>query len=383
MATTTFFNFGNPLLLSSASTSAWSGTNSPNWADSGNFSGSTFVNSTGVSATPVSFGDKAADGVTEAQNTNVTVPAGGVTPFSVTFNNNSLTYSFSGGAIGGTAPVTLNGSGVVNFTVANTYSGATTINSGTLRANNGTTGSATGTSNITVAGGTLGGNGTITGTVDVTASGTITAGADANHIGTLSTSDESWASGGTYSPKVDGTSASADLISIGGGTGSLTLPASGAFNVSVQSDGTALTSTPETWTLATFGTAPNFVGTLPTTQGASVTVNSSQFALSTTRPRRAACGLHARGHGLEQRSLRPGTQLRLQRHPGTRHRDADSRRSGSDAPGPAASPEAGLPRIPKLMPQELRAHAIFSPPRPPLADAFVFPGEGLVYDVRR
>jgi autotransporter-associated beta strand protein len=241
-ASTTFFSYGNPLLLSTASTLVWSGQTSASWTDTNNFSGSTFTNATGVNATPVSFGDLAADGVTAVQNNNapLTIPTGGVTPFSVTFSNNSSTYTFTAAdanGIAGTTPVTVNGSGTVNFNSANTYSGATTINSGTLRANNGTTGSATGKSNITVAGGTLGGNGTITGTVFVS-SGKITAGVDSNHAGTLNTSDETWSSGITDTVKFN------DLGSGGTGTagtnwdlinmGELNVPSSPSSPITIQ-----------------------------------------------------------------------------------------------------------------------------------------------------
>ena len=110
-----------------------------------------------------------------------------------------------------------------------TYAGGTVVSAGVLRANNGATGSATGTGDVTVnAGGTFGGNGTITGAVTVNAGGTITAGADAGTPGTLRTGDQTWA-GGKYLWKTLASSGTAgttwDLLSIGA------LSASSGFTV--------------------------------------------------------------------------------------------------------------------------------------------------------
>ena len=255
VATTSYFNFGNPLLLSTASTAAWTGTNGGTWTTSGNFNGSGYTNATGLSATPVSFGD----GVTTS---TVSIPGGGVTPFSVAFSNSTATtYSFSGAdstGISGTTPVTLNGTGTVKFTSPNTYSGITTINAGTLRANNGATGSATGTSNIYVnSGGMLGGTGNVSGTVGLASGGNITAGVDATHAGSLITGQEYWGAGSSYTWKIN------DLPSPSTGTAgtnwdlltmnALIVPVSPAspITISLQSAGGA---TP------TLGTAANNFG---------------------------------------------------------------------------------------------------------------------------
>ncbi len=76
---------------------------------------------------------------TAAGNTNpILITAGGVQPLAVYFNNNLLTYSFAGGAIGGAATtVNINDGGLVIFDNANTYGGQTTITSGTLQLGNG------------------------------------------------------------------------------------------------------------------------------------------------------------------------------------------------------------------------------------------------------
>ena len=62
------------------------------------------------------------------------------------------------------------GNGSLTLKSANTDSGATTVNSGKLSVNN-TTGSATGTGPVEVAGGKLGGTGTVAGAVTVASGG--------------------------------------------------------------------------------------------------------------------------------------------------------------------------------------------------------------------
>ena len=124
----------------------------------------------------------------------------------------------------GTGGLTKIGSGTLNLTGSSSYTGATLVSVGTLRANNGAgNGSATGTganANVTVAGGTanyggaeLGGNGAVAGSVTLaggttttaTQGGLITAGAStstATGIGTLSTGAQVWNGGSAYQWKI-------------------------------------------------------------------------------------------------------------------------------------------------------------------------------------
>ena len=62
--------------------------------------------------------------------TSIVIASGGVQPGSVTFTNTTTAYSFTGGAISGSATVTLSGTGSVTFLNANTYSGGTDILAG-------------------------------------------------------------------------------------------------------------------------------------------------------------------------------------------------------------------------------------------------------------
>jgi len=101
----------------------WRGTTA-NWTD---------ANAWKVGATPVTyatgdtvnFDDTALSGSVGVLST--------VTPAAVLFNNSTLAYTLSGaGAIGGTTSVTKNGSATVSLNLANTYTGNTYINAGTL-----------------------------------------------------------------------------------------------------------------------------------------------------------------------------------------------------------------------------------------------------------
>ena len=73
-----------------------------------------------------------------ASTFTVAVQPTGVQPNSVTFSNNSHDYTISGGAIGGAGSVVFNGSRTVTLTNNNTYTGGTTINSGTVQLGDGT-----------------------------------------------------------------------------------------------------------------------------------------------------------------------------------------------------------------------------------------------------
>ena len=102
----------------SAGNGSWDLTTTNNWA-------------LGSLATTYSNGNSVIFSDT-GSNTNVIITSSGVSPSSVQFTNNTLAYSFSGGAITGTAPVLLSGTGFVTFSSSNSYSGGTTISAGTL-----------------------------------------------------------------------------------------------------------------------------------------------------------------------------------------------------------------------------------------------------------
>ncbi|MEI6074814.1 MAG: glycoside hydrolase domain-containing protein, partial [Verrucomicrobiota bacterium] len=115
------------------------------------------------------------------------VVSGSASPGSVTFNSSTNAYVISA-AIGGWCPVTKLGSATVTFTGVNTYSGPTSIRSGTLALGAG--GAINNTANITIAAG---------GTLDVSAipACTLSAKLNASGAGTAGGSTAAVIKGGT------------------------------------------------------------------------------------------------------------------------------------------------------------------------------------------
>ncbi len=142
----------------------WDTANNSNWNDGTN---------------PAKF--NTGDNVTfnDTNNGHYAVTIGStVTPGSVIVNNAlGNTYVFSGaGAIAGTGSLTKNGTGALTISTANTYSGNTNVNAGTLTLS---AGGAIASANVTVASGaTANINGLLTGTPAVTANGTVNVGAN-------------------------------------------------------------------------------------------------------------------------------------------------------------------------------------------------------------
>ena len=135
----------------------------------------------------------------------------------LTVGSNNLSKTFSGvmqdgGINSGTGgSLTKTGTGAFTLTGANTYTGGTTVNDGHLFINN-TTGSGTGTGNVTVnnsgtvTGGTLlGGNGTISGAVTVNSGANLAPGATGNgSTGILNTGAFTLNSGSNFSLDLNG-----------------------------------------------------------------------------------------------------------------------------------------------------------------------------------
>lgn len=173
-----------------------------------------YTGTTTINAGILQIGEGAAAGsLTSASIVNDTT---------LVFNRDgSMTY---GGVISGPGNVTNAGPGIVSLTGANTYSGTTTVNAGTLRVNS--PGSLDTASAVTVnSGATLGGTGTINGPVTIAAGGTLAPGAS---VGTL-TINNTVSLGGTTLMEVsrDNGFAENDQLTVGG----LTLNYGGALVV--------------------------------------------------------------------------------------------------------------------------------------------------------
>ena len=82
-------------------------------------------------------------------------------------DNQNTTYS---GMLSGSGSLTKAGSGAMDLTASNTYTGGTMVEAGILVASNGTNGSATGSGSVTLSGGTLAsgaGGGSVAGEVEI------------------------------------------------------------------------------------------------------------------------------------------------------------------------------------------------------------------------
>ena len=105
------------------------------------------------------------------------------------------------GETGGSFGITKTGDSKLVLTANNTYTGGTTIDGGTLLANN-TTGSATGSGSVAVnTGGTLGGTGSVAGIVTVNSGGTLAPGVSP---GTLTVEDIVFNAGSTFAVELAG-----------------------------------------------------------------------------------------------------------------------------------------------------------------------------------
>ncbi len=155
-----------------ANSAAWD-TVTQNWKLNSNNAATTYIDTPTPDA--VVFDDSAGAG-----KTTVNLNSGDVHPASVTFSNNTLNYLVQGAnAIAGPNGVTVNGTGQVTFTNTDTYTGPTTISSGTLQLGDGTTGhdSSLTTSGIADNGAliyNLSGNQTVNYTNGISGSGSLT-----------------------------------------------------------------------------------------------------------------------------------------------------------------------------------------------------------------
>lgn len=152
-----------------------------------------------------------------------TLGAGGTGACTITWEvgNRNANSTFSGlitnaqyTGTGAVAAIRKVGTGIWTLTNANTYTGGTTINVGTIMVNN-TTGSGLGTGAVTLnSGATLAGTGTITGAVTVNTGGILSPG---NGTGTLTVSNNvTVGAGGILAVDIDKVNSKNDLLSTTG-----------------------------------------------------------------------------------------------------------------------------------------------------------------------
>jgi autotransporter-associated beta strand protein len=141
------------------------------------------------------------------------IDANVTTPFTVGNRNTDAVFA---GIIKGTGALSKTGTGSWTINNVNTYTGATSVDGGTLMVEN-TTGSATGTGSVTVkSGAVLGGSGIISGTVNILSGGTISAGSNAA-TGSISIGTNLViATGGIISADVNADTNAADVINVNG-----------------------------------------------------------------------------------------------------------------------------------------------------------------------
>jgi autotransporter-associated beta strand protein len=183
---------GNPITwVGTTDGGSWDIGSTAHWKDAGN-NPVTFLNFDGVT-----FDDTAATGL-------VTLAETGIQPFSVTFANAALPYTFSGEAWSGAGTLTKTGAGEVTLLIDNNLA-STTISGGTLRIGNGGLPGKPGSGSIvnnaalviardgTV---TLNGNLSGSGTLEIEGPGTTVLTGDITHTGVTTVSGGTLRAGG-------------------------------------------------------------------------------------------------------------------------------------------------------------------------------------------
>jgi len=136
----TFGTSGNFITLTIAGDAPkWSGLDNGNWVVGSTGPNSNWKLITAGTATNYISGDTVLFDDSATGTTTIDIPAANVTPTLTTFNNSSKTYvigSSGGFGISGSGGIVKNGTATVMLTNANSYTGVTTVNAGTLNIQN-------------------------------------------------------------------------------------------------------------------------------------------------------------------------------------------------------------------------------------------------------
>ena len=236
----------SPSSLPNGTTGVWDSTSASPPAPTANWSG---ASTTYTDAEAVTFDNT-------GTNTNIAIQSGGVAPYSVTFDNSSVAYTFTdadgANGITGAATVTLSASaGSITFNSSNSYTGATTITAGTLRINN-----ANALQNSTVTVNVNSSPSPATGLVFGSGVGTFNLGGLAGS-GNVALSDTTSPASLPVSLVVGSNNANTTYSGVLGGAGSLTKTGSGVLSLSgVNTYGGTTTITQGTLRLAGIGAPP-------------------------------------------------------------------------------------------------------------------------------
>ncbi|MCU0748288.1 MAG: autotransporter-associated beta strand repeat-containing protein [Akkermansiaceae bacterium] len=131
----------------------WTGLDNGNWQTGTTGGSSNWQLVSGGTATDFIVADNVLFDDSALGSTSVSINAANVSPTTTVFNNSSLNYTVSGSfGIAGVGTLGKNGSGALTLQNANSFSGGTTLNAGTLNVNHA---SALGTGTLAINGGTL------------------------------------------------------------------------------------------------------------------------------------------------------------------------------------------------------------------------------------
>jgi fibronectin-binding autotransporter adhesin len=174
------------------------------------------------------------------------------------------------GTVSGSVGLTKAGTGALTLSGANTYSGDTTVTAGKLVIAN-TTGSALGSGNLILNGGTVSGPGSFTGSMTVNSGATIAPGSSP---GTLNTGSQTWNGGGIYQVEI-GNATGVDGVDID------QVNITGGLNIAATAGSPFVVDLTSASQPANFSDTGNYTWVIAKTTGGITGFDSSVFTIST------------------------------------------------------------------------------------------------------